>query len=165
MAWCLAVDTEFTGPNLIQHSLVNVGAVLINPQGKVEKSLDLLLNLREGTTWNKKTLNEFWRTNDNLRSTVGILVENKALDYSQAMDILEKFLIDCGNITVLKDEFDPERDSLVILADRTHVDITWINFYLNLCGKPGKEKNFFFCSNTIFRNTRLVQLDPTKVSW
>jgi len=48
-------------------------------------------------------------------------------------------LIECGNLTVFKDEFDPERDSLVILADRTHIDLTWLNFYLNLCGKPAMQ--------------------------
>jgi len=127
----LSIDAEFSGPSIIENSMINIGCVLYNMNseiGKFNLSLDLVIDLREGTTWNQECINEFWIKNlepNKLRQR--ILNKINILHYKEAMNKFYQFYQNCYKIS---------NGNLFILSDHIDIDATWINYYLNLCGFP-----------------------------
>ena len=141
MSYVLTFDIELTGPNFVANSMVNIGAIFTNPDGVEEDKLDLIINMIPGTDWDQQTLDSFWlkKENTTIKELYNKIKNGQGLPYQAAMEKLEEFLIRCArkSICAPQQSYAPEWCSLTILSDRAYIDIAWINYYMNLCGKKG----------------------------
>lgn len=125
MSFIVIFDAEYTGPMLTQNAMIGLGAVLKRVYDNVTiNSIDLILDLPKGRTWDDETKFFFSKTPklDELRRSVE---EGRGLDIKCAMDRFYEFLLKCYIMT---------NGNMVLGANRLDIDATWINYYLSLCG-------------------------------
>lgn len=130
MAYILVLDVELTGPLLLEHALISIGAVLIHVNTLATVSrFDVLMNVPQDKTWDPKTVSEFWTTKPYLIEIMNLIKDGKGMSPKNGIDNFVGFLKQCREST-------NKKGGMLICSNRVDIDCTWINYYLALFNYP-----------------------------
>jgi hypothetical protein len=121
-------DTEVTGPSLRKNALINLAATTIDLSTYEEvDSIDLVVNMIEGTVWDEDTVQNFWQKHPQLAAMRDVVIAGEGLEPQKAMDMF---------VTFLRKYKDPTCNNIAICCDHSEIDSSWVNLYLAEYGHP-----------------------------
>lgn len=123
------MDTEYTGENILKNFAPNVAIVIANlATAQILDERDFNIKPFQDSEWSTERIGSFW---DKYASPKQYMEEIMAKDTGKHLrDVMDEF------VEFLKKWNEQTHDALVLAFDHPEADVTWLSFYLNLCGYP-----------------------------
>jgi hypothetical protein len=128
------IDSERTGDSFFNNWANNIGVVIRNLKtGEIEASIDLKIKAFVDSTWCSEKISNFWeKYSGPFEFREKILSEENSANFK--IEPLKKCMSDF--VEFLKKWDEKSNKKLIIGVDHPEIDVTWLNFYLNICGFP-----------------------------
>lgn len=128
----IAIDIEGSGPNLVQHFMLEFAASLIKiGADKPTDTYYVSLEAPPNTTWSVETLADFWAKPDKKTGVAPIyaLNERRAKNPKVKPEVAMDQFVDW--IRARNAEIEARGGRLIIVSDTAGYDVKWIDYYLS----------------------------------
>lgn len=128
-SYLVTFDLEFSGPNMLIHGIVSIGAALSwydNNNFRFVKEFYRECNILPCQI-DPETADTFFSRSDDLKSLLQRALNGECMEVEKAIHDLVKFFKECHEQT---------NKNMIICSNRTDIDCSWLNLYLCRYGHP-----------------------------